>query len=145
MFGPSSGEEVLIVAATHKAFAGVTSKVLDLQKIIRLDMMSEGSVCNAVSTASMVVFGFLAFMAHRQVRPQWRPTVSSSSSWKEKSSAARGLYQFFGRYLDVQTFLRSEIVFRFWRGFSFCFRFVNIFGGLAFVSKKCMQLGTSVR
>lgn len=27
MFGPSSGEEVLIVAATHKAFAGVTSKV----------------------------------------------------------------------------------------------------------------------
>lgn len=42
-------------------------------------------------------------------------------------------------------FLRSETVFRFWRGFSSCFRFVNIFGGLAFVSKKCMQLGTSVR
>lgn len=75
----------------------------------------------------MVVFGFLAFMAHRQVRPQWRPTVSSSSSWKEKSSAARGLYQFFGKHLDVQTFLRSETVFRFWRGLSFCFRFVSIF------------------
>lgn len=26
MFGPSSGEEVLIVAATHKAFAKLTSK-----------------------------------------------------------------------------------------------------------------------
>lgn len=66
-------------------------------------------------------------VARRLVRPQWRPTVSNSSSWKEKSSAARGLYQFFGKHLDVQTFLRSETVFRFWRGFSFCFRFVNLF------------------
>ena len=38
MFGPSSGEEVLIVAATHKVFAGGNFQSLDLQKIIQLDM-----------------------------------------------------------------------------------------------------------
>ena len=84
----------------------------------------------------------------RLVRPQWRPTVFSSSSSKVKSSAARELYQLFGKDLDFPNFWRSKTVFRCLdsrEGSLFCFLFVKIFGGLAFVSKKFMQLGTSVR